>query len=141
MEGKITNNLKNQHPKYQTEGAAGLDVCSKMSIDIQPGETKLIHTGLYVEIPEGYEIQIRPRSGLGYRDSIIILNSPGKIDANYRDEIRVILFNYGKKIFKITEGDKIAQLILAKIEQIKWDTIPGFSEITVNIPIFVNTSK
>jgi len=141
MKGKITNNLKNQHPKYQTEGADRLDVCSKLSLNIQPGEVKVIPTGLYVEIPKEYEIQIRPINGLGYRDSIIILNSPGKIDANYKDEIRVILFNYGKEIFKIIEGDKIAQLVLAKIEQIKWDTITGFSGITINIPIFVNTSK
>jgi len=141
MKVKIINNSRNQLPRYQTEGAAGLDVCSKISLYILPGEVKVVQTGLYVEIPEGYEIQIRPRSGLAYRYGITVLNSPGTIDSDYRGEIGIILFNHGKEIFKITEGDRIAQLVLAKVEQIKWDTTSVFSETTRNIAGFGSTGK
>jgi dUTP pyrophosphatase len=141
MKLKVVNNSRNQLPQYQTEGAAGLDVCSKMNIDIQPGETKLIQTGLYVEIPEGYEIQVRPRSGLAYKHSVTVLNSPGTIDADYRGEIGVILINHGKEVFKVIEGDRIAQLVLSKVEQIKWDPVLILSESVRNTSGFGSTGK
>lgn len=141
MKVKVVNNSRNQLPKYQTEGAAGLDVCSKMSTSIQPNETKLIPTGLYVEIPEGYEIQVRPRSGLALKHSVTVLNSPGTIDSDYRGEISVILINHGKEEFKIEEGDRIAQLVLCRVEQIKWDPVILLSESTRSTSGFGSTGK
>ena len=141
MEVKVVNNSRNQLPKYQTEGAAGLDVCSKMSIDIQPGETKLIPTGLYVEIPEGYEIQVRPRSGLALKHSVTVLNSPGTIDSDYRGEIGVILINHGKQAFNVIEGERIAQLVLCRVEQIKWDPVILLSESNRSTSGFGSTGK
>jgi dUTP pyrophosphatase len=141
MKVKVVNNSRNQLPRYQTEGAAGLDVCSKMSICIPAGENRLVQTGLYVEIPEGYEIQVRPRSGLALKHSITVLNSPGTIDSDYRGEIGVILINHGKEEFKVQEGDRIAQLVLCRVEQIKWEPVILLSESNRSTSGFGSTGK
>lgn len=141
MKVKVINNSRNSLPQYETEGAAGLDVCSKMSIDIQPGDTALIPTGLYVEIPEGFEIQVRPRSGLALKRSITVLNTPGTIDADYRGEIGVILINHGKEVFKIIEGDRIAQLVLSRVERIKWESVLFLDESSRGTSGFGSTGK
>jgi dUTP pyrophosphatase len=113
-------------PHYATSGSAGMDIRAAIKEDVilEPGKVELIPTNLSVEIPVGYEIQVRPRSGLAANHSIGILNSPGTIDSDYRGEIKVILMNFGKEDFKISKGDRIAQLILskiyiAKIEEVK----------------------
>lgn len=117
---KTTSNLK--LPQYESPQAAGCDVMcvSKYDTEIPPGGTALIPTGIYVEIPAGYEIQVRPRSGLALKKSVTVLNAPGTIDADYRGEIGVILINHGKEYFVVKPGDRIAQLVLNKVEQIEW---------------------
>ncbi len=106
-------------PSYATKGSAGMDIRAAVqdSITIEKGKFELIPTNLSIEIPEGYEIQVRPRSGLAAKNGIGILNSPGTIDSDYRGEIKIILFNFGSEDFVINRGDRIAQLILSKIYQ------------------------
>ena len=105
-------------PSYAHLGDAGMDVFSVVEKDIQPGEVALIPIGYAVEIPDGYEIQIRPKSGLALKYGITILNTPGTIDSGYRGEICAIVINHGKKIFHVAEGMKIAQMVLCKYEKI-----------------------
>jgi dUTP pyrophosphatase len=103
-------------PSYSTEGSSGMDIRAAVKEDmfINPGEVALVPTNLSVEIPEGYEVQVRPRSGLAIKNGIGLLNSPGTIDSDYRGEIKIIMMNFGKEKFKISRGDRIAQLILSK---------------------------
>ena len=119
---KIVNQSNHPLPEYATIGASGMDV--RANIDnpmvLQPSERVLVPTGLSVEIPLGYEIQVRPRSGLAIKQGITCLNTPGTIDADYRGEIKVILINLSKEPQTIQPGDRIAQLVLQKVEQIKW---------------------
>jgi dUTP pyrophosphatase len=117
---KIVNNSDNALPQYETGGSAGLDVRSAENGLLKPGEFKLITTGICVEIPYGYEIQVRPRSGLAKNYGVTVLNSPGTIDADYRGEIGVILINHGQYDFEVKPGDRIAQLVLCPIERINW---------------------
>lgn len=104
-------------PEYQTSGAAGADLraCLDSPIQISPGDRRLVPTGLRVEIPAGYEAQVRPRSGLAYKNGITVLNSPGTIDSDYRGEIGVVLYNAGKETFEVRHGDRIAQLVIAPV--------------------------
>lgn len=119
---KIVNQSNNPLPEYATIGSSGMDI--RASIDqpilLQPSERVLVPTGLSVEIPLGYEIQVRPRSGLAIKQGITCLNTPGTIDADYRGEIKVILINLSNEPQTIQPGDRIAQLVLQKVEQIKW---------------------
>jgi len=115
-------------PEYKTEGAAGADICALLEspITIKVSERKLIPTGIRVEIPAGYEIQVRPRSGLAHKYGVTVLNAPGTIDSDYRGEIGVVLVNLGSEIFTVHNGDRIAQLVLAKCERalfIQTDTL------------------
>tara|TARA_Y200000002_G_scaffold367852_1_gene360318 strand:- start:1552 stop:1992 length:441 start_codon:yes stop_codon:yes gene_type:complete len=104
-------------PKYETSGSSGMDLAAniKENLEIKPGETQLIPTGLAVSIPQNFEIQIRPRSGLAAKNQITVLNTPGTIDADYRGEIKVILINLGKKDFIIEKGSRIAQMVLCPV--------------------------
>lgn len=104
-------------PVYATEGSAGADIMALLDnpITLQPGDTKLISTGLFIEIPAGYEAQIRPRSGLALKNGITMLNSPATIDSDYRGELKIILTNLGKDPFIITDGMRIAQMVFAKV--------------------------
>lgn len=104
-------------PQYATTGSAGMDIRAalKQNLILQPGQTELIPTNLSVEIPQGYEIQVRPRSGLAIKHGVTILNSPGTIDSDYRGELKIILINHGKLPYTITSGDRIAQLVLSKV--------------------------
>lgn len=106
-------------PVYKTSGAAGADVCAflKEDIVIHHGEYTLVPTGLYFEIPQGYEIQVRPRSGLAFKNGVTVLNTPGTIDSDYRGELKVLLVNLGKEDFTVKNGDRIAQIILAPVTQ------------------------
>ena len=108
-------------PKYETEGSSGMDLSADINskIDLEPGESSIIPTGISVSIPRNFEIQIRPRSGLAAKKQISVLNTPGTIDSDYRGEIKVILINLGKKIFTVEKGARIAQMILCPIEKAK----------------------
>lgn len=122
MNLKIVNNSGFELPKYETEQSAGLDVKAVITEEpghyiINPGERVLIKTGLFFQLPEGYEAQVRPRSGLALKQGITVLNSPGTIDADYRGEIGVILINHGRERVAINHGDRIAQIIFNKIER------------------------
>lgn len=119
---KIINKSEFELPEYQTKGSAGMDVRANISENIRlaPMERALIPTGLFIEIPDGYEIQVRPRSGLAIKKGITVLNSPGTIDSDYRGEINVILVNLSSEFQIIAPGERVAQLILAKVEKIKW---------------------
>ncbi len=104
-------------PKYETSGSSGMDLSANLdsAVEIKPGDSAIIPTGLSVSIPENFEIQIRPRSGLAAKQKISVLNSPGTIDADYRGEIKVILINHGQKYFKVEQGIRIAQMVLCPI--------------------------
>jgi len=117
-------------PKYMTEHAAGMDVYAAVTegVTLKPGETKLILTGMSIEVPVGYEAQIRPRSGLAIKHSIGILNSPGTIDADYRGEVCIILANFGKEVFSVKRGERIAQMIIAPVAKVDIVTVAELSE-------------
>src|SRR5574343_180867 len=119
---KIINQSNNPLPEYATLGSSGMDIRAFMEepMVLQPSERVLVPTGLFVEIPLGYEIQIRPRSGLAIKQGITCLNTPGTIDADYRGEIKVILINLSGEEQTIQPGDRIAQMVLQKVEQIQW---------------------
>ncbi len=109
-------------PAYQTDGAAGMDLLADIPapLDLEPGGRALVPTGLAVEIPSGFEAQIRPRSGLAYRHGLTLLNSPGTIDADYRGEIQVLLINLGAEPVAVRRGDRIAQLVVAPVARARW---------------------
>ena len=121
MQISIINNSNNPNPKYQTKSSAGMDLMAFVDdpIIIESGEWKLISTGIYIKLPNGFEAQVRPRSGLALKKGITVLNSPGTIDSDYRGEIGVILINHSKNNFIVNSGDRIAQLVIAKHESIK----------------------
>lgn len=112
---RLINKSKHPLPQYATEHSAGLDLRANLdaSIILAPGEYRLIPTGLFLELPEGTEAQVRPRSGLAFKHGITVLNSPGTIDADYRGEVGVLLINHGKEAFEIKDGERIAQLVIA----------------------------
>ena len=112
---RLSKNI--QLPKYETDGSSGMDLSANIEkeIEIAPGKTSIIPTGLAVSIPKNFEIQIRPRSGLAAKNQISVLNTPGTIDADYRGEIKVILINHGKNVFKIEKGLRIAQMVLCPV--------------------------
>lgn len=116
---KLVNKSNNDLPRYETELSAGMDVRSfiESPIILKPFERRLVNTGLYAQLEKGYEIQVRPRSGLALKKGITVLNSPGTIDADYRGEIGVILINLSNEDFRINSGDRIAQLVVSKHEQ------------------------
>ena len=116
----IINKSPNALPEYETPGSAGLDVRCTETIVLNPGERILAKTGLFVEIPLGYELQVRPRSGLALKQGITVLNTPGTIDADYRGEVGVILMNHGLSVVEFKPADRIAQLVLNKVERIQW---------------------
>ena len=117
-------------PSYATPGSAGMDVFADIedSLAIHPGQTLLIPTGFRIELPQGYEAQVRPRSGLAVKHSIGILNSPGTIDSDYRGEIKVILTNFGNEDFVIRNGDRIAQLVIAQYVRAAWEEVREINE-------------
>ena len=122
MKIKIINQSKHELPSYATLAAAGMDLRANLAdpIALRPLERLLVPTGLFLEIPEGFEAQIRPRSGLAFKNGVTVLNSPGTIDADYRGEIKVILVNLSNQEFVINDGERIAQMVIAKHEQAEW---------------------
>lgn len=119
-------------PSYETEHAAGMDLRAAVpdALVLEPGQRELVPTGLRIALPEGYEAQIRPRSGLAYKYGISLLNSPGTIDADYRGEIRVIMANLGQEPFTIRRGDRIAQMIIAPVTRVTWIPCTTLDETT-----------
>lgn len=119
----IKNLGKHQLPGYATEHAAGMDLRANLDspVELRPLERAIIPTGIHIELPEGYEAQVRPRSGLAAKYGISVLNSPGTIDADYRGEVGVILVNYSNDIFTVEDGERVAQLVIAKYERVEWE--------------------
>lgn len=117
-------------PVYATEHSAGMDLCAAVADDIviEPGKRALVPTGLSMALPEGYEAQVRPRSGLALKSGITVLNSPGTIDADYRGEVQVILANLGAEAFTITRGMRIAQMVVASYVRVEWKQVESLSE-------------
>jgi len=123
MKIRIINKSPHSLPKYETENSAGMDIKAfiKNSITLNPLERTIVTTGLYLSLPKGYEAQVRPRSGLAIKKGITVLNSPGTIDSDYRGEIGVILINLSTEVFTIKNGDRVAQLIVAKHTSVAWE--------------------
>lgn len=115
-------------PKYQTQGSAGADLCAVENVDIPAGQVRMVDLGFSVAIPVGYEIQVRPRSGLAIKHSITVLNTPGTVDSDYRGPMKVILANFGSKTFYVNKGDRIAQMVLNQIEQVQFETVDELDE-------------
>jgi len=128
-------------PKYETNGSSGMDLAAYINSDvnIEPGKTAIIPTGLTLSIPEGYEIQIRPRSGLAAKQSVSVLNTPGTIDADYRGEIKVILINLGNKEFKVENGLRIAQMVLSPVVHAKIEEVDVLSNTKRGVGGFGST--
>jgi dUTP pyrophosphatase len=127
---KIINKSSNPLPKYSTEFSAGMDLCANLTeeLTIKPLQRVLVPTGLYMELPEGYEAQIRPRSGLAIKSGITVLNTPGTIDCDYRGEIKVILVNLSDQDFVVHHGDRICQMVIAKYEQAQFQVVEQLSD-------------
>jgi dUTP pyrophosphatase len=132
MKVKIINQSNNPLPEYKTKGSAGVDISARLTdtVVLKPLERQLIPTGLFLELPEGVEAQIRPRSGLAIKNGITCLNTPGTIDSDYRGEIKVILINLSNEDFTINNGDRIAQMVIAKHEQVAFEAVEALKETT-----------
>lgn len=163
MEVKVINKSANELPKYETSASAGMDLKADMwsiqekflfdaqvvynldntiaGIQILPGGRALIPTELYTAIPVGYEVQVRPRSGLALKQGITVLNTPGTIDADYRNGWGVILMNLGQEPFMVKQGDRIAQAVLAKVEQIEWKEVETLDETERGLGGFGSTGS
>ncbi len=143
MRVKIVNKSSNALPEYSTKHAAGMDLRANLLQDVilEPFERKLIPTGLFIELPVGFEAQVRPRSGLALKRGITVLNSPGTIDADYRGEIQVILINLSKENFIITHGERIAQMVVASHEIVNWDEVEVLEETSRGEGGFGHTGK
>ena len=127
---KVINKSKHDLPKYQTELSAGMDLYANIDepITLKSLERTLVKTGLFISLPKGYEAQVRPRSGLAFKNGITVLNTPGTIDADYRGEIGVILVNLSSQDFTINDGDRIAQMVIAKHETAIWEEVENLDE-------------
>jgi len=140
---KIINQSNNPEPEYATQGSSGMDIRANLEqpLQIQPMERLMVPTGLFVEIPQGYEIQIRPRSGMAIKQGITCLNTPGTIDADYRGEIKVILINLSNEPQIIQSGDRVAQMVLQKVERIEWKKTDQLNETDRGSGGFGSTGK
>jgi len=130
MNVQIINKSKHATPNYETEGSAGMDLRANIeeTITLKPLERAIVKTGLFIALPVGFEAQVRPRSGLAAKKGITVLNAPGTVDADYRGEIGVILVNLSNKDFVINDGERIAQLIIAKHERVQWQEVTVLNE-------------
>ncbi len=140
---KVINQSKHDLPEYATLQAAGLDLKANIteSIVLKPLQRQLIPTGLFIELPESFEAQIRPRSGLAFKNGITVLNSPGTIDADYRGEIKVLLINLSSEEFIINDGERIAQMVVSKHEQIEWVPVSELENSSRGAGGFGSTGK
>ena len=140
---KIINQSKHPLPSYQTEHSAGMDLRANLetSLTLQPLQRVLVPTGLFMELPEGYEAQIRPRSGLAFKHGLTVLNSPGTIDADYRGEIKVLLINLSDTPFIVENGERIAQMIVAPYQQVRWQLAEELTDTTRGAGGYGSTGK
>lgn len=143
MKVKVINRSRNQLPAYETAQSAGLDVRADITepIILAPLERAMIPTGLYFELQAGYEMQVRPRSGLAAKHGITVLNSPGTIDADYRGEVKIILVNLSNHTYTLEPGERVAQLIVSRYEQIEWEPCSELSETSRGDGGFGSTGK
>jgi dUTP pyrophosphatase len=127
---KIINQSKHALPQYETKGSAGMDLRANLeaSITIKPLERAMVATGLSIALPDGYEAQVRPRSGLAAKKGVTVINTPGTIDADYRGEIKVILVNLSNEDFTIKDGERVAQMVIARFDQISWEPTDSLEE-------------
>jgi dUTP pyrophosphatase len=130
MKVKVINKSNNSLPQYSTTGAAGMDIRASLTEAVKiPAKSRvIIPTGLFMEIPEGYEVQIRPRSGLAFKHGLTVINSPGTIDSDYRGEVCVIIINHGDLEYYVNPGERIAQMVLAKYERVEWSDTEDLSD-------------
>lgn len=140
---KVINQSGNPLPEYATEGSSGMDIRANLSqpVILKPMERRLVPAGFFLELPNGYEAQVRPRSGLALKQGITCLNSPGTVDSDYRGEIMVILINLSQEDQTINHGDRIAQMVIAKVEKIKWKPVKTINETKRNQGGFGHTGK
>jgi len=143
MKIKLINKSKHASPQYATVASAGLDLRANLEEPIKLGslEKAIVPTGLFMELPVGYEAQVRPRSGLAFKHGITVLNSPGTIDADYRGEIKVILVNLSKEAFVIEDGERIAQMVIAAHEQAEWEEVEELGSTERGAGGFGSTGK
>lgn len=143
MQVKIVNKSKNELPAYSTLFSAGMDLRANLNeaVVLKPLERKLVPTGLFIELPQGYEAQVRPRSGLALKKGITVLNTPGTIDADYRGEIGVILINLSNEDFVIENGERICQMVVAAHETVEWDLVEVLEESERGAGGFGHTGK
>lgn len=140
---KIINQSPNALPEYATEGSAGMDLRAHLAgeLVLQPLERQLVPTGLFIELPQGYEAQVRPRSGLAIKHGITCLNSPGTIDSDYRGEIKIILINLSQEAQTLHPGDRIAQMVVSPVARIGWESVETINETARNAGGFGHTGK
>lgn len=143
MKIKIINKSKHELPSYATQAAAGMDLRANLDapIVLKSLERTLVPTGLFMELPVGFEAQVRPRSGLAFKNGLTVLNSPGTIDADYRGEVKVILVNLSNEPFTINDGERVAQLVIAKHEQAEWIEVEQLEETARGDGGFGSTGK
>lgn len=140
---KIINKSVNALPEYATEGSAGMDLRASITspVTLKPLERKLIPTGLFIELPIGYEAQVRPRSGLALKQGITCLNSPGTIDSDYRGEVGVILINLSGEEQTLHPGDRVAQMVIAPVDQVRWEQVEEINSTARSAGGFGHTGK
>lgn len=143
MKVKVINNSHHPLPRYETPLSAGMDVRANLSepIVLRPLERALVPTGLFVELPAGYEMQVRPRSGLAAKYGLTVLNAPGTVDADYRGEVKVILANLSNEAFTINDGERVAQLVVAQHAQVEWEVAEELSDTERGAGGFGSTGK
>jgi len=143
MNINIINQSKHALPAYETVASAGMDLRANLSegLLLKSGKRLLVPTGLFIALPEGYEAQIRPRSGLAFKHGITVLNSPGTIDADYRGEVKVLLINHGAEDFEIKDGERIAQMVIAAHARIEWNSVNELEETERGAGGFGSTGK
>ena len=143
MKIRIINHSNNPLPEYATTGSSGMDIRAflQVPVELKPMERTLIPTGLFLEIPQGYEAQIRPRSGLAIKQGITCLNTPGTIDADYRGEVKIILINLSTETQVVQNGERIAQMVFQKVEQVSWEPVEQLQDSERSTGGFGSTGK
>ena len=143
MNIKVHYSGKHALPQFETTQSAGMDLRANIDapVVLQPGDSTLIPTGIKMALPDGYEAQIRPRSGLAYKHGITVLNSPGTIDADYRGDVGVLLINHGQKAFTIEDGMRVAQMVVAQYSQFEWESVEDLDETVRGAGGFGSTGK
>ena len=143
MNIKVHYSGKHALPQFETTQSAGMDLRANIdtSVELQPGDRALIPTGIKMALPDGYEAQIRPRSGLAYKHGITVLNSPGTIDADYRGDVGVLLINHGREAFTVEDGMRVAQMVVAQYSQFEWESVEDLDETARGAGGFGSTGK